>query len=208
MRQTAAVLLMCPLLVWSADARAQDDDGGVGADDDAGMEPMGTDDDAGMADAGMQDDGPRVACSCEIVEDRGEEGTVHTCTGTFDEGLCDSFECERSNVLQRACPTTGIDLCCDMGSRGLYTNLYDDCTYPNCEGGFRAQCADFGGIVYQGTCGDQDSDDGGAPEPDDDGGLGGFCSIGTAPGAGSGHLGGAPVALLLGLLALGYRRRR
>lgn len=195
------------LLALPTAGLAQDSD--AGAEDDAGIDVVG-DADAGIDDGGMPDAGPRVACSCEIVEDRGEEGTVHTCTGTFDEGLCDSFSCERSNPLQRACPTAGIDLCCDMGSRGLYTNLYDDCTYPNCEAGFRAQCADFNGIVYQGPCGDQDGDDSSSrrSDPDSGKGLGGFCSVGGQLGAASPLRGAAPLACLGALLALAYRRRR
>jgi len=206
MRQAAATSLLLLLTLATATA-AQDADAGI--DDDAGVPGPGmTDDDAGMTDPSA-DAGPRAACSCEIVEDRGEDGTVHTCTGTFEEALCETFSCERSNVLQRTCPTTGIDLCCDMGSRGLYTNLYDDCTYPSCEAGFRAQCAEFGGTVFSGTCGGQ-TDDGSTPragDDDDDGGSG-FCSVST-PGTGSapGSPGSAS-ALLACLLALTLLRRR
>ena len=91
-----------------------------------------------------------------------------------------------------------------MPARKLQSYLYDDCTHPNCESGFREQCREFGGRVYRGACeapatpgigGDRTDDD-------DDGSVCGIAYAGARNGASAVWL------ALLGAIALLLTRRR
>jgi MYXO-CTERM domain-containing protein len=100
-------------------------------------------------------------------------------------------------VRDRACPTSGVALCCEMPARGLYSQLYEDCTHPNCEAGFRAQCTDFGGTISVGACVVEDTD-----SASDE--SGGGCSV-----HGGGRTPNPSTALLCLLgIALAARTRR
>lgn len=170
-----AWLLAALALYAPASAAAQTCD-----EEDAGDEDGGSDEDAGLAceppsdsgvpmqepdasapdasvevDAGNGDVG--TACSCETVENTGG-GRIHVCTGARERYVCQQLECESSIVRDRACPTSGVALCCEMPSRGLYSQLYADCEHPNCDTGFRAQCEDFGGSITEGPCVVEDTD--------------------------------------------------
>lgn len=188
------LLGICPTGVF---AQASDEDAGTDADPGAD----GADADAGAQPEGEADTG--VACSCETLEPRDGQ-RVHVCTGSFDPDVCEHFTCESSYVTQRPCSAQSVRLCCQMDSRSLYTNLYDDCEHDNCEQGFRDQCRDFGGTVISGLCGGQDPEAGSdrlPPAPTER--SKGFCSVsrvGDAP---------SPTWLLLGLLTgLVVRGRR
>ena len=94
----------------------------------------------------------------------------------------------------------GVELCCEMPSRGLYSQLYEDCDHPNCETGFRAQCEDFGGLIRGGACKVE------APELPGDRDSGGGCSVSAATAPRLAHFGSL---WLLGVgIALALRARR
>lgn len=135
------------------DDQADEDGGFVCEPADSGTPPI-DEPDASLPDGGaLVDAGPEpgAACSCESVERTGA-GTIHVCTGAREHDVCDDFQCESSTVRARPCPTRGVELCCEMSARGLYSQLYEDCDHPNCEAGFRAQCSDFGGSISEGPC--------------------------------------------------------
>lgn len=144
-----------------------DEDGGSDEDGGLACEPQPSDSgvppdepDASLPDASVgvdAGDDVGAACSCETVENTGG-GPIHVCTGARERDVCQQFECESSIVRDRACPTRGVELCCEMPARGLYSQLYEDCTHPNCEAGFRAQCGDFGGTISEGACVVEDTD--------------------------------------------------
>lgn len=206
----AALALQAPLRVAAQtcdEEDAGDEDGG--SDDDGGLacEPASGDSgvpsdgaDASLPDAGaFADAGDHngAVCSCETDENTGG-GPIHVCTGARERDVCRQFECESSIVRDRACPTSGVALCCEMPVRGLYSQLYEDCTHPNCEAGFRAQCVDFGGSVSKGACVVEDAD--GAS-----GGSGGGCSV---PGRGRTSDPSTALLCMLGIaLAVRIQRR-
>ncbi len=107
--------------------------------------------DAG-SDAGLDAGDTRpvtAACSCESKDGTG----IHLCTGSFERRACSRFSCEDGTLRSKSCDgVSEVRYCCEMKARDLYTNLYADCTHPNCETGFRSQCADFGGVVLAGPC--------------------------------------------------------
>lgn len=217
---SAAWLLVSLALYAPASAAAQTCD-----EEDAGEEDGGSDEDGGLAcepvDSGTPDSGIPMedpdaslpdasvdvdaggeigaACSCETVENTGG-GPIHVCTGARERDVCRQFECESSIVRDRACPTRGVQLCCEMPSRGLYSQLYEDCTHPNCEAGFRAQCGDFGGTIAEGPCVVEDTD--GASDE-----SGGGCSVHAASRA-SDSSAALPGVLGLALAARIRRRAR
>lgn len=198
-------------------------------EEDAGDEDGGSDEDGGLAcepepsDSGMppeepdasMPDGPDsgagvdagddvgAACSCETVENTGG-GPIHVCTGARERAVCQQFECESSIVRDRPCPTTGVALCCEMPARGLYSQLYEDCSHPNCETGFRAQCSDFGGSISEGACVVEDTD--GASDE-----SGGGCSVhggGPTRESSAALLGSFSLLGLLGIALAARIRRR
>lgn len=149
-----------------ADASTSGGDNGGGATlGNAGGEmPGDAGADAGTTDAGSSDAGSvnmsmdastpdqTAACSCESDMGSGAR-EIHLCTGSFDRDVCRSFSCTEGTLRSARCDDDSpVKLCCDMPARGLYTYLYQDCTHPNCETGFRAQCADFAGEVVTGRC--------------------------------------------------------
>ena len=160
---------------------AGDEDGG--SDEDGGLAgpmcepsdsgtPVMPEPDASVPDGSVEADaGAEIGavCSCETVQNTGG-GAIHVCTGARERDVCRQFECESSIVRDRACPTSDVALCCEMPSRGLYSQLYEDCKHPNCETGFRAQCEDFGGSITEGACVVEDTD--GASDE-----SGGGCSV-------------------------------
>jgi hypothetical protein len=154
--------------------------------------------DAGDSDAGA-DAGPvatTAACSCETALD--SDGRIHLCNGSFDRATCRTFDCNEGTPRPERCPEKSVRLCCDMPERHIYENLYDDCTHPNCESGFRAQCSDFGGSVIVGAC------EAPALMDDPDTETGGSCSIATISGRPAGTS-----WLLVGLgMWLARRRKR
>jgi hypothetical protein len=180
------------------DAGASPDAGGQdAATADAGSTVAGPGLDAGKADAGgdagATETPTTAACSCE--SSLNSDGLIHVCTGSFEADVCSAFSCEDGTVRARRCPASEVRLCCDMPVRGLYSQLYEDCSHPNCESGFRAQCEEFGGRVSTGACD--------APElPDDEdtelGNLSG-CNTHGRPAQGSAWalLGLVSVSLLL-----------
>jgi hypothetical protein len=97
-----------------------------------------------------QDPGTVAACSCETALN--SDGHIHLCTGSFDRDTCRSFDCDEGSPRSARCPGDSVRLCCTMEARKLYSQLYEDCTHPNCESGFRAQCDEFGGVVSEGPC--------------------------------------------------------
>ncbi len=192
----------------SLDAGAGSLDSGAGGMDsgpgsfDAGS--SSADGDAGDLDAGPPPDAgpgvPTVACSCEA--DMGfDERHIHLCTGSYDEDVCKSFTCREGTPRTVRCrDRDSVRKCCSMPARGLYTYLYEDCTHPNCETGFLAQCRDFAGTVVDGPCEGTTPDD---PDPfsSDSGG----CSVSPRlPRAGLSAL----LPALLGLCLLVRRRAR
>jgi MYXO-CTERM domain-containing protein len=204
-------LLLVPVtaLAESDSGVDRDDDGGVdmpqpdAGSGDGGMSEMDAGSDAGM---GSRDGGtdPGVACSCHTDSEAERGQRIHVCTESDDVDVCRDFTCERGTVRSRGCPGDDVQLCCEMGARGLQSYLYGDCTHANCESGFREQCREFGGTVTSGACEGLDGSGGlgGAEDGDDDGG---FCAVSTPGSHGGGH--GAP--LVLGALALiGVRLRR
>lgn len=183
-----------------------DDDGGMCSEPDSGMNPIDMPDGSisappdGGADAGRPDASIDIgdACSCETAEGS-DQGVIHVCTGSQDPTTCASFTCESARVRYRPCDTSDVKLCCDMRSRDLYSQLYNDCTHPNCEAGFRAQCTEFGGSITDGPC-DIEQHDTYRDEYDDDSGG---CSV-----SGVGSRATAPTWLLLIVgLAFGAQAR-
>lgn len=136
------------------------------------------------------------ACSCESVEGS-DQGRIHVCTGAQSAEACRDFTCETGTVRNRPCPITAVKLCCNLSVRDEYSQLYEDCTHPNCETGFRAQCVDFGGFITEGACDIEMHDE--YAEND----SGGFCSVSRI---GGGHP-PAWLALVAVALGLGWRRR-
>lgn len=182
------------------DAGGDDEDGGFACEPaDSGTPPI-DEADASLPDSGaVVDAGPEPvgqACSCETVEGT-SAGDIHVCTGGRERDVCERFECESSFVRDRPCPTRGVELCCEMPARGLYSQLYEDCDHPNCEAGFRAQCADFGGSISEGACVIE------VPSTSDDD-SGGGCAVQPS---GRDERSSATVLWLLGL-ALSLRRWR
>jgi len=182
-----------------ADAASCDDDAGASGPG-SGPVPMSSDD-GGLSPAGMDggsegDGGAHAACSCET--DQNDDGQIHVCTDSFEADVCASFSCELGTVRSRGCPTSSVRLCCEMPARGLQSRLYDDCTHPNCESGFREQCGAFGGDVHEGDC-ERSVDDSG----DGSDGGGGLCAVARPGGdARASWLGWA-----LACCGLGLRRR-
>jgi hypothetical protein len=220
------LLLLLRPLVWFAafvslcadagSARAlpqcEDDAGSVTCEDDAGaVTPPVTD--AGVpADAGMSRDdagsrpptggsGSGRACSCESELD--DDGRIHVCTESDDPQVCRAFDCDLGTRLDRPCPSAPTRLCCEMPARDLQSYLYEDCTHPNCESGFREQCREFGGSVYRGAC-ERPAVGGSTGDriDDDDGSV---CSTAFAGADGPR---GAGWLTLCGAIALLLRRRR
>ena len=153
---------------------------------------------ASMPDGGSGPDDPGAvaACSCETALN--SDGLIHVCTGSFDRDTCRSFDCEYGPPRSARCPDQSVQLCCTMEARHLYSELYENCTHPNCVSAFRAQCDDFGGVVSVGACDTPELPD----DPDTDTG-GSDCSL--QPGARGAR---APYGLtLLGVVWLGLRRR-
>jgi len=203
-----AIALLAPSRVAAqvCDEDAGDEDGG--AEDagltcepaDSGAPPM-AEPDASFPDGG----GPGVdaggdsseACSCDTVTNT-TAGTIHVCTGARERYECRYLECTTTIKRDRACPTRSVELCCEMPSRGLYSQLYEDCDHPNCEAGFRAQCHDFGGSITAGACVVEESD----PASED--------SAGGCRAAPSQRAAGPSTLLALGLavLVLALRARR
>jgi len=181
-------------------------EGGSGGAPDAGR-------DAGVTDAGQGDGGGTsmpsdsgmpdmtAACSCESASGSGSR-KIHLCTGSFDRDVCRAFEfsCELGTKRSARCDEDSrVKLCCDMPARGLYTYLYEDCTHPNCETGFRAQCADFAGEVVLGLCRSPD-------RPDDPN-----TELETTSSCSASHVGlgaNAMVGLVGSALTLALTRRR
>jgi len=173
-----ALAQMCTLDAGCADASLLDastiDASSMSADAAVSVSDAGTSDggpsipDAGMSlDAGTDggagldastEPATTKACSCDVAEN--SDGLIHVCTGSFKASVCKQLSCEGSYVQPMRCPEDGIRLCCEMEARGLYSQLYDDCTHPNCESGFRAECEDLGGRIALGACD--------APEEPDD----------------------------------------
>jgi hypothetical protein len=89
-------------------------------------------------------------CSCETLDE--SDGLLHLCTDSYEREVCEQFSCARGSERARACPSRGVQLCCEMPKQGTQSRLYDDCTHPNCESGFRDQCGDFHGTVHEGDC--------------------------------------------------------
>jgi hypothetical protein len=175
-----------------------DDDGGAAGQDAAVGAAPGGDDDAGATGA---------ACSCTTDDNESGQGRVHLCTGSSEADICATLDCDRGTFRGSPCSTRAARLCCSMPSRGLYTQLYDDCAHPNCEAGFLAQCRDFAGEVSEGACevgsGSFDASDHDDPDEDE----GGFCSV-SRVGGGDGQRGvGLWLGLLGGLLVARARRR-
>jgi hypothetical protein len=210
------------LLLLTADAKAQmctldagcGDGGADGGSSDGGASDGGTSDggttdggtsDASVPDGGFSDgnldagDNPGVAaCSCEVAVDNGD-GLIHVCTGSFDRDVCRSFDCEQGTPRPARCSDFRARLCCNMPARFLYSHLYEDCTHPNCERGFRAQCQEFGGTVSLGACDAPDVPD----DPDTETGESSDCSVSPA------HPGSAWwTTPWLALAALVFRPRR
>jgi hypothetical protein len=205
----AALLCMAFALMSASPSHAQvcgDDDAGDEEDaglceDDAGAEEVDASmplADGGAIDAGIDAGSVDVgyACSCTAHE-RDEQGTIHVCTGSEDRDVCASFSCTVGTVRYRPCDQEAVRLCCTMPSRGLYSQLYEDCDHPNCETGFRAQCRAFGGTVAEGACELEEHD---AYEEADGGG---FCSMQPSRGGAR-----PPVWLVLMAASLGVITRR
>lgn len=86
------------------------------------------------------------ACSCNTVEGVDPdkihictEGSGAQCSASGSGGLA----CNTSSPDWRpneGCPTSGRWLCCTAPDGMLFV-LYDDCSFSNCEMGFRDQCA-------------------------------------------------------------------
>ena len=91
-----------------------------------------------------------MGCSCDAVQ--GVTEIVHVCTGALTAAACDGITCERGVKGERPCSVAGVAGCCWMPARGLYTQLYLDCTHPNCTTGFTQQCASLGGQLRPGAC--------------------------------------------------------
>jgi hypothetical protein len=168
---------MCDLDAGCSDGGAPDaSTGDGGAPVDGGMSMMDASapaSDAGASDASVPDGGSTpadpgsvAACSCETALN--SDGLIHVCTGSFDRDTCRAFDCEQGSPRAARCPQEAVRLCCTMEARHLYSELYEDCTHPNCMSGFRAQCEEFGGLVSVGACDtpalpdDPDTDTGGS----------------------------------------------
>ncbi len=138
------------------------------------------------------------ACSCDVAAN--SDGHIHVCTGSYEQSVCRQLTCEESNVRPQRCPEKDITLCCALDGRGLYSQLYNDCTHPNCESGFRAECEDLGGSISAGACESPALPDDPDTETSD---ATGSCAIGyTTPAKRNGIFG------WLVSLALVVRRRR
>jgi MYXO-CTERM domain-containing protein len=187
---------LAALLLPAADARAQMCTLDAGCGDggaDAGPSDGGAEDagdgavpDGGVSDASVPDGGTAdggldagstpgtAACSCETALD--SDGLIHVCTGSFDRDVCSSFSCEQGTPRAARCSDSQARLCCTMPARMLYSHLYEDCTHPNCERGFRAQCQEFGGTVSLGACDAPELPD----DPDTETGESSDCSVAPA----------------------------
>jgi hypothetical protein len=156
--------------------------------------------DAAVPDGGASEDpGTVAACSCETALN--SDGLIHLCTGSFARDTCESFACEEGSARSARCPGDAVRLCCTMEARRLYSQLYEDCTHPNCDSGFQAQCLDFGGVITLGPCAAPELPD----DPETETGESASCSL--HPVASS----RGPAALwltLLSLVALRMRRKR
>ena len=150
---SGAAAQVCDEDAGDEDAGEDGDAGLVCEPADAGMPPFGTPDASLPDGGGLVDAGGDAsdACSCETVENTGA-GSIHVCTGARERYECRYLECNTTHKRDRPCPTRGVELCCEMPSRGLYSQLYEDCDHPNCQTGFRAQCRDFGGTIREGAC--------------------------------------------------------
>jgi hypothetical protein len=138
-------------------------------------------------------------CSCETVLE--DDGTLHVCTDSYERSVCGAFSCNRGTERTRPCPSRGVHLCCEMPDQGTQSRLYDDCTHPNCESGFRDQCGEFDGTIHEGDCDVSRSSE---PHGDADG----ICAV-AAPGASRPGAWPAACALLaLGGLITALRRSR
>lgn len=181
----------------AGDEDAGDEDGGLSCEPvDSGAPPTG-EPDASWPDGGGFDAGDVAsdACSCDTVAST-SAGTIHVCTGARERYECRYLECTTTIKRAQPCPSSRVELCCEMTSRGLYSQLYEDCDHPNCEAGFRAQCHDFGGAVHEGPCA---VDERPASEDDSSGG----CSA-----AGARAAGWSAALLWLAGLALALRSAR
>lgn len=208
-----AWIALCASWTFTASAQplpvCEDDAGSATCDDDAGVVPPEPADAGTPLDAGVSGDagtgrppiGSGRACSCESELD--DDGRIHVCTESDDSLVCRSFDCDLGTRLDRPCPTAPTRLCCEMPARKLQSYLYEDCTHPNCESGFREQCREFGGRVYRGACEQPAMPGTGGDRGDEDDG-GSICSA-TYPGAGAKT--GAAWLALLGAAGLFMRRR-
>lgn len=107
--------------------------------------------DQGTGSGSNDGSSPSAVCSCQTDEGEGAR-RIHLCTGSFDGAVCDALSC-KGTLRKASCDDDSpVRLCCEMEARKLYTYLYADCTHPNCEKGFRAQCKDFAGEVRDGMC--------------------------------------------------------
>jgi hypothetical protein len=195
--------VICAGLVSAASAQAQsceDDAGSLVCDADGGADDAGADMAGPVPRASADSGSSSAACSCTSDFKSGEQGRIHVCTGGYESDACASLSCERGTVRGIACSARAVSLCCQMPSRGLYTELYDDCTHPNCEAGFLAQCEDFSGTVTDGPC----KLPSGAPADDGSDSGGSLCTVLVVHAAGQ-HT--SPLFALLGLGALFMLRR-
>jgi hypothetical protein len=183
----AACVGLTAMTVSMAHAQVCEEDAATACVDDAGVEDGGAPLPAQpRVDAGSYSGGADV-CSCSSEYRPNDEGYLHICTGSFERDACADLTCEQGRLARVACSDRNARLCCDMPDRGLYTQLYDDCTHPRCELGFRAQCEDFGGRVHLGPCAapiSAEDDDSGAcsalPGRSRDAGLAGWLLLTAA----------------------------
>jgi hypothetical protein len=202
---TAAVAALVAMGGWTllpAEASAQPcpDDAATCASD-AGAPPGDPVPDAGPGSAPTTEpdeegfDGD--ICSCETLLD--DDGTLHVCTDSYERAVCATFSCNRGTERARPCPRRGVHLCCEMPDEGTQSRLYDDCTHPNCESGFRDQCREFGGTIHEGDC-----DVSRSSEPHGD--ANSLCAV-SAPG-GARRTASGFALLALACLITGLRRSR
>jgi len=128
-------------------------DGGFANTGGNGSEPTADGNGSDQSATGGSNEGssPTAACSCQTNQGEGAR-RIHLCTGSFDAEVCDALDCE-IRLRKASCDDDSpVRLCCEMEARKLYTYLYADCTHPNCDKGFRAQCKDFAGEVRDGMC--------------------------------------------------------
>lgn len=157
----------------------------------------------GSGAAGSASGSGTPACSCTHDSDDDGRGRVHVCTGSYDQSACDALICENDPIRSVPCSTSGVLYCCQMPSRDLYSHLYSDCRNDNCEAGFFAQCADFGGTIIDGPCDTPDSVVPFVPTPEPDTNDDGLCAMSPGRAGGSG-----PLAVTVGVLALAFGTRR